>query len=67
MAVPYFLPRAVAEMDERLPYSTIQNLKDLTDGQYEDLDKGDIDTGSFTKGIFSDGGALTDEDEVSLK
>eukprot|EP01035_Chromulina_nebulosa_P025215 gene25215-32904_t len=62
-AVPYFLPRVEAEMDERINYSTIQNLKELTDGKYEDLDKGDIDEGSFTKGIFADGGAITDEDE----
>lgn len=63
-AVPYFLPKVEAEMDERINYSTIQNLKELTDGKYEDLDKGDIDEGSFTKGIFADGGAITDEDEV---
>ena len=49
-------------MDERLPYSTIQNLKELTDGKYEDLDKGDIDEGNFTKGIFADNGAVNDEE-----
>ena len=57
----YFLPRAEAEMDERINCSTIQNLKELTDGKYEDLDKGE---GSLTKGIFADKRVITDEVEV---
>ena len=53
-------------MDERVHYSTIQNLKDLTDGKYEDQDKGDIEEGNFTKGIFADTGVVND-DEVDYR
>lgn len=59
-ACGFFLPKAMTEMDERVVYSTALNLKELTDGQYED------DMSGYLGGFFDEdeeGGGKGGDDE----